>query len=264
MNRSKKTLCALILAATSYVTTPLFAASNSNNIPVNPTERAKIEEVVRQYLINKPEVLVEAMQALQRRQYEEAEKTVKKTEQNAPQYVNVLFNQANDPIAGNPKGKVTIVEFFDYQCPHCVDMAPVIDSIIKTNPNVRVVFKEFPIRGPMSEFAARAALAANKQGKYYELSHAMLMTKQPLTEDTIYSLAKAQGIHVEQLKKDMGDQSIETQLKNNIKLAQELKLFGTPAFFIGKSNATASNGISYTPGQMSQKQLQELIDKASD
>ena len=67
---------------------------------------------------------------------------------------------------------------------------------------------------------------------------------------------------VEQLKKDMNDKSIDTQLKNNNKLAQDLKLFGTPAFFIGRTNANSSNGISYTPGQMNQKQLQELIDKA--
>ena len=260
MNRATKTSLILTLILTGAQS---FAASNaSGNIPVNPTQRAKIEEVVHQYLLTKPEVLVEAMQVLQRRQYEEAEKTVKKTEQNAPQYINALFNQTNDPIAGNPQGNVTVVEFFDYQCPHCVDMAPIIDAIMKANPNVRIVFKEFPIRGPLSEFAARAALAANKQGKYYELHHALITTKQPLTENGIYTLAKAQGLNVEQLKKDMNDQSINMQLKNNIKLAQDLKLFGTPAFFIGKSDATSSNTIHYTPGQMNQKQLQDLIDQA--
>ncbi|HLB42737.1 MAG TPA: DsbA family protein [Gammaproteobacteria bacterium] len=238
------------------------AASNTNNhITVSPAERAKIETVVHQYLISKPEVLVEAMQVLQHRQYEEAQQTVKKTEQNAPQYISALFNQANDPIAGNPNGKVIIVEFFDYQCPHCVDMAPVMDAIIKANSNVRVVFKEFPIRGPMSEFAARAALAANKQGKYYQFSHAMLTTKQPLTEDTVYAIAKEQGLDVEKLKHDINDKSIDTQLKSNIKLAQDLKLFGTPAFFIGKLDASSSNAISYTPGQMNQKQMQSLIDQ---
>src|SRR5689334_12549783 len=77
--------------------------------------------------------------------------------------VNALFHQNSDPVAGNPKGKVTVVEFFDYQCSHCMTMAPVIEAIIKNNPNVRVVFKDFPIRGPVSEFAAKAALAANKQ-----------------------------------------------------------------------------------------------------
>src|SRR3990167_10053057 len=112
MNRATKTSLILTLILTGAQS---FAASNaSGNIPVNPTQRAKIEEVVHQYLLTKPEVLVEAMQVLQRRQYEEAEKTVKKTEQNAPQYINALFNQTNDPIAGNPQGNVTVVELSVY------------------------------------------------------------------------------------------------------------------------------------------------------
>ena len=252
-----------------FLSTALFAlatqgyTANTTSNTISPAEKTQIEEIVHQYLISKPEVLVEAMQVLQRKQYDEAEKTVKKTQQNAPQFVNVLFKQNNDPMAGNPNGKVTIVEFFDYQCPHCVDMAPVIDAIIKNNPNVRVVFKEFPIRGPMSELAARAALAANKQGKYYQFSHALLISKQPLSEETILTIAKQQGLNVAQLKKDMNDAVVESQLKNNIKLAQELKLFGTPAFFIGKSDASSTDGISYTPGQLNQKQLQTMIDQAN-
>ena len=90
---------------------------------------------------------------LQRKQYEQAEQTVKQTQKIAPQFASALFKQDNDPTAGNPKGIVTIVEFFDYQCPHCVDMAPVTEAIIKANSNVRYVFKEFPIRGPVSDFA---------------------------------------------------------------------------------------------------------------
>ncbi len=245
----------------SFITTG-YAASKSTANTIGPAEKTQIEGIVRQYLINNPEVLVEAMQVLQRRQYEEAQQTVKKTQQNAPQYVSALFNQSDDPMAGNPNGKVTIVEFFDYQCPHCVDMAPVMDAIIKANPNVRVVFKEFPIRGAMSELAARAALAANKQGKYYQFSHALLINRQPLSEEVIFNIAKEQGLNVEQLKKNMNDAAVEKQLKSNIKLAQELKLFGTPAFFIGKSDATSRDDINYTPGQINQKQLQVIIDEA--
>lgn len=259
MNRLKFLFTAALLSTTAVS----FAASNSTNTTVTPSEKAKIEEVVHQYLVNKPEVLVEAMQTLQRRQYDEAQQTVKKTQQNAPQFVKALFDQTGDPVAGNPNGKVTVVEFFDYQCPHCVDMAPVIAGIIKDNSNVRIIFKEFPIRGPMSEMAARAALAANKQGKYYEFSHALLMSKQPLNEENIFAIAKAQGLNIDKLKQDMNDQSVETQLKNNMKLARDLKLFGTPAFFIGKTDATSSSAINYTPGQIDQKQMQSLIDQAA-
>lgn len=141
-------------------------------------------------------------------------------------------------------------------------MAPVISDIIKANPDVRIVFKEFPIRGPMSEVAARAALAANKQGKYYEFSHALLSSKDQLSEDNIYQIAKANGLDVDKLKKDMNDPTVKDQLQSNIKLAQDLKLFGTPALFIGKTNATGNGDVNYYPGQANTSQLQDLIDKA--
>ena len=177
--------------------------------------------------------------------------------------VNALLHASNDPVAGNPKGKITVVEFFDYQCGHCMSMAPVIASIIKNNPNVRVVFKDFPIRGPVSEFAARAALAANKQGKYYEFNHALLTANQPLTEQSILEIAKSTGLNIKQLKKDMDSKAVENQLKANFNLALNLKLTGTPAFFISKTDAKDSSNINFILGEMSQSELQSAIDNAS-
>lgn len=257
MNHFAKTAITFAMAIFS---THVISAPQSNTSSISPAERTKIEEVVHQYLLKNPEVIVEAVQNFQRKQYEQAEQTVKKTQQIAGTFAGPLFRQNTDPVIGNPNGKITIVEFFDYQCPHCVDMAPVIADIVKSNSDVRIIFKDFPIRGPVSEFAARAALAANKQGKYYDFSHAILTAKQPLTEDSIMSLAKSTGLNVDQLKKDMNEKAITDQLKNNIKLAQDLKLFGTPAFFIGKTDA--SGKINYFPGQMDQKQMQEAIDKS--
>lgn len=248
--------CALAFSANTYAATP------RTNVNVTPQERAKIEEVVRQYLVQNPEVIIEAVQSFQRKQYEQAEKTVQETQKDVGNYIKPLFKQGNDPVAGNPNGSVTVVEFFDYQCPHCVDMAPVIEGIIKANPDVRIVFKEFPIRGPLSEFASRAALAANKQGKYYEFSHALLTSNKPLTQELVFEVAKQQGLNVDQLKKDMNDQSISDQIKNTQKLAQNLKLFGTPAFFIGQTNAANGKNVIYSPGRMDQNQLQTAIDKA--
>jgi protein-disulfide isomerase len=227
-----------------------------------PVDKAQIQEIVREYLIQKPEVIVEALQNYQRKQYEQAQQTMKKTQQDAGRFAGQLFHQANDPVIGNPQGKITVVEFFDYQCPHCADMAPVIVDILKANPDLRIVFKEFPIRGALSEFAARAALAANKQGKYAVFQHELLSVKEPLTEALILKKAGDVGLNVDQLKKDMNDPSIQNQLKANNKLAQDLQLFGTPAFFIGKTETTANNGtIIYIPGQMNQKQMQDEINK---
>jgi len=176
--------------------------------------------------------------------------------------VNGLFHHAGDPVAGNPNGKITIVEFFDYQCSHCVSMARVINSIIKANPDVRVVFKDFPIRGPVSEFAARAAIAANKQGKYYEFSHGLLATTLSLTDDTVLDIAKNTGLDINRLKKDMNGSAVNSEIKSTYSLAQDFKITGTPAFFIGKTNAKNSDSVNFVLGEMSQGELQDAIDKA--
>lgn len=180
----------------------------------------------------------------------------------AAESVSSLFRHPGDPVAGNPNGKITIVEFFDYQCSHCMSMAPVINDILKNNPDVRVVFKDFPIRGPMSEYAARAAIAANLQGKYYQFSHALLTTSLSLTEDSIMDIAKNTGLDVNKLKKDMQSTAVNNEIKNTYHLAQEFKITGTPAFFIGKTDAKNSSDVNFVLGEMTQGDLQDAIDKA--
>lgn len=256
MNRFIKTTLA---ASLMVISVHSYAVDKNSRTTTTPAEKAKIEAVVHDYLIRKPEILVEAMQVLQQKQYDQAQQTVKQTQKTATTYSNALFHQSADPVAGNPDGKITIVEFFDYQCPHCIDMAPTMEAIIKANPNVRIIYKDFPIRGPMSEMSARAALAAQKQGKYHALSQALLTANKPLTQDTILDIAKNKGLNVEKLQQDMNDSTVDNQLKANIKLAQNLKLLGTPAFFIGKTDGKSD--INYVPGQMDQKQLQDMIDK---
>ncbi len=254
----KTILAASILAVSSY---SYAVGTDADTANVSPAEKAKIEAVVHEYLLRKPEILVEAMQNLQQKQFEQAQETVKQTQKTAANYQKALFNQADDPIVGNPNGKITIVEFFDYQCPHCIDMVPTMEAIIKANPDVRVIYKEFPIRGPLSDYAARAALAARIQGKYQVLSQALLTANKPLTQETVLDLAKKVGLDIETLKKDINSSLINKQINENIRLAQNLKLLGTPAFFIGKTDGKGE--ISYVPGQLDQKQLQNIIDKTA-
>lgn len=249
----------------AFFTVSIFAASPTPPakpmVVVTPEEKAKIEQVVKQYLIEKPEIIIEAVQNYQKKQYEQTEQTIKNTQKNIGKFAQPLFHKEGDPVAGNPNGIVTVVEFFDYQCPHCVDMAPVIEAIIKKNSDVRVVFKDFPIRGPQSELGARAALAAHKQGKYYEFSHALLTSKQPLSQGSINQVAKSKGVDLKQLQQDMNDPSIQTRIKENTQLAQDLKLFGTPAFFIGQTKGTE---INYTPGRLDETQMQKIIDQSKN
>jgi protein-disulfide isomerase len=210
---------------------------------------------------------VQSLQIYQQKQMEQTQKSFDGIQKDAPKYADKLFRQGNDPVAGNPNGKVTLVEFFDYQCPHCIDMVPVVDDLIKKNPNLKVIYKEFPIRGPMSDFSSRAALAAQKQGKYSEFHKALMTSKvEPLTEEVVFELAKSTGLNVDQLKTDMKSDAVDQQVKANMALAKDLKLMWTPVFFIAPSNVTTQAGpeaVVFIPGGVDEKQLTEAIDKIS-
>lgn len=254
-----KRLATGLLTLTAFT----FSASVFAADAFTADQKTQIQNIIAQTLKDKPQIIIDALQSFQQKQYEEAAQTIKSTQQSASKFVNDLFNQANDPVAGNPKGKLTVVEFFDYQCPHCVDMNPVITDLIKSNNDVRVIFKEFPIRGPLSEFAARAALAANIQGKYLPFHDAVMKAQQPYTQDAILTIATNVGLDVTKLKSDMNGAAVTKQIEANMKLGQELKLLGTPAFFIGKSNATSGSSLLYVPGQMNKDQLNQAINKAN-
>lgn len=229
------------------------------------TPNKQIESVVHDYIMQNPEVIIQSLQGYQQKQIAEQSKKFENIQKNAPKFANELFHQSSDPVAGNPKGAITVVEFFDYQCPHCIDMTATLDSVLKTNPNVKVVLKEFPIRGAMSEMATRAALAANKQGKYFPFHLALMSSKtEPLTENAIYDIAKSSGLNVDQLKKDMKDPSVDQQIKTNYKLAKDLEIIFTPVFFIAKSDVspnTKSDAIAFIPGQISAEQLADILKK---
>lgn len=176
--------------------------------------------------------------------------------------IDSLLRDKNDPIGGNPNGNITVVEFFDYQCSHCVSMARVLDAATSKNPNLRIVYKEFPIRGQLSQLAAQAALAANIQGKYHKLNQAMLNSRS-LSENTILSLATQANLNVTQLKQDMHSKEVTNQLRNNYALGRTLRVTGTPAMFIAKTNATNNGEVTYILGEMTPSELQTAIDKTA-
>ena len=208
-----------------------------------------------------PEVISDAVLSLQQKQIDQMRV---KGQQAALKNAPLLFKQASDPVIGNPNGKITMVEFFDYQCPHCVEMDPDLMAIIKANPDLRVVMKEFPIRGPLSLLATKAALAAAKQGKYLEMHEALMKSAQSLSQDKIMALAKTAGLDAQKLKADMESATTDAQIKGTYKLAQDLQLYGTPALFIVKSDTpTDAKAIEFIPGQVDQKYLQGSIDKIS-
>jgi protein-disulfide isomerase len=224
--------------------------SKTSNDSANSLQKKQVESIVHDYVIQNPEIIIQSLQGYQQKQIAEQTQKFEKIQQNAPKFANQLFHQSTDPVAGNPNGAITLVEFFDYQCPHCIDMTATLDGLIKANPNLRVVLKEFPIRGAMSELATRSALAAQKQ----------------LTENTIYDLAKEAGLNVDQLKIDMKSKAVDQQIKNNYQLAKDLEIMFTPVLFIAKSNVTTNTKpeeIIFIPGQVSAAQLTSALKKIS-
>jgi len=152
-------------------------------------------------------------------------------------------------VGGNPKGDITVVEFFDYNCGYCKRVAPTVSAVLNNDPNVRIVYKEFAILGPQSLVAARAALAAKRQGKYHEFHDAMMSAEQA-DGDSVTATARALGLDYEKLVKDMEDPKITEQLERNYRLATALGINGTPAFVIGDR---------LVPGAVDETTMMEII-----
>lgn len=236
------------------------AASNTLNT-FTPAQKVAIEKIVHDYLVAHPTVLIEATQALQIQQQKDM---MSKAEAGIKANATDLFNNAQTPVIGNPKGNVTLIEFFDYQCSVCQRMAPVISNLLKSNPNLRVVLKQWPIFGKVSADAAKAGLAAVKQNKFDAFYNALISNQGHLTDEKIMSIAKTVGLDTAKLQKDMEDPAFDKELKNNLKLAEALRLVGTPAFIIAKTpDGVYKNGHPYfVPGGASEETLKELITKA--
>lgn len=194
-------------------------------------DRAEVEKIVREYLLTNPEILNEMLTELKAR--EEAGATEKAKTAIASNR-DALHNDGYSYVAGNPNADVTVVEFFDYRCGYCKKVRDDVVEFIGADPNVRVVFKEFPILGAASVEAARAAIAAKKQGddKYWAFHNAMLGAD-GLDSDTIYDIAAGQGIDVAKLKTDMQGADVDDIINKNRKLAGEIGIDGTPAFIVG-------------------------------
>ncbi len=175
-----------------------------------------------------------------------------------------IFRDATDPMVGDPNGKVTVVEFFDYRCIHCLNVAHTVDAFIKSHPDVRFVFKELPVFGAPSELGARAALAANLQNKYYEFHTALLANKKTINDELITTIAKKLGLDIEKFKKDIDSQEITAKLKSTYKLAISSKIRGTPAFFIAKTDVTDMKNTKLIIGEATQKLLDAAVQEAAN
>lgn len=212
----------------------------------------RIKELALEAIRENPSIILEAMQILEQQQAGAQASAQAQVLQNQR---DLLEKDPNAPVLGNPEGDVTVIEFFDYNCPYCKRAMPEVQALLDADPDVRLVYREWPILGEGSVFAAKAALAARKQGKYEEFHWALMGLKGRVEESSVISVAKDVGLDVAQLRADMDAPEVLEHIATTTQLAQALGFNGTPSFVIGDD---------LLPGLVEQEQLQTVVDKTRD
>lgn len=235
-------LCGAVLAGS--------AAGAAEPVRTDPAQRRAIEAIIHDYLLSHPEVLVQALSAAERKLRNEARDDAR---QALAAHRRQLLADPATPVGGNPDGTVTIVEFFDYSCPYCKAVEPALERLLARDHSLRFVYKELPVLGPASGVAARAALAANRQGKYVAFHNAMMAVRGPFDDDKIYRIAGSVGLDLARLKRDMAAPQVTAELTANLVLADALDVHGTPTFVIGQQ---------IVPGAIDLHSLERLIAEA--
>ena len=238
---------ALALTCAFFAALPLGPLSAAE---ITPEQRQAIEGVIHDYLMQNPEVLIEALRAAEDKASRDADAKAALVLKDRR---GEVFNDPATPVGGNPQGDVTIVEFFDYRCPYCKQVQPTLQKLLDEDHKLRFVFKEMPVLGAPSVTAAHAALAARLQGKYETFHAAMMATKGQITDEAVYQVARSVGLDVDRLKRDMAAPEIEQAVKANLALAKALEIHGTPGFIIGEH---------IVPGAIDLDALKDLVADA--
>ncbi len=212
----------------------------------------ELERAIEQYIRSHPEVIEQSLQALEAKR--EAEEKARQKVALANRQ-NDLLNDPSSPVSGNPKGEVTLVEFFDYRCGFCKRAAGAVTQLQKDDPRVRVVYKDFPILGEPSEVAAKAALASRAQGKHQQFHEALLASKNDMTKSELLHIAKEVGLDTNRLEADMANSQWQAAIDRNRALAKDLGITGTPGFIVG---------TELVPGALDVKGLKDLIARAGN
>lgn len=224
MRRLKAPLIAAAMAAV-FAIAPAQAQSS-----LSDADKAALEETIRNYILEHPEIIVEAIEKL--RQQEQA-RAAQRQQQSLQSRGEALRYDPGTPVVGNPDGDVVIVEFFDYRCPYCKKVAEPLREVVKEDGNIRLVMKEYPILSAESELAAKAALAAHEQGRYEDFHFTLMTEPGALNRDKIFGIAESLGLDLEKLRADMESPEIAAKLAEVAELGEALNVRGTPAFVIG-------------------------------
>jgi protein-disulfide isomerase len=212
-------------------------------------ERGKVEQIVRDYLLNNPEILREMMAKLQDKERADsvAERAGVFQEER-----DVIYNSPQQVVLGNPKGDVTLVEFFDYNCGYCRKAFADTEALLKSDTNLRLVLKEFPVLGEGSRDAARVAVAVHKQapGRYLEFHKALLTSEDSADGAQAIEVARKLGFDIDRLSADITDPKIDDPLREAHQIAAKLGIDGTPTYIIADE---------VVPGAVGLPAIQEIV-----
>jgi protein-disulfide isomerase len=235
---SRSAIFASLVAAAMLCAPPASAQTFSDD------QRHDIEGIIKDYLLKHPEVLQEAMAALDKKQQEaEAEKARTTIKANNA----TLFNSPHQVVLGNPQGDVTMVEFFDYNCGYCKRALPDMLTLLKSDPNIKFVLKEFPVLGEGSVDAAHVAVAVRMQDpsgkKYIEFHQKLLGSRGPADKARALAVAKEVGFDMARIEKDMTSSEAKATIDENMKLADALGVNGTPSYVVGSELVVGAVGL---------------------
>jgi protein-disulfide isomerase len=215
-------------APTNSPTAAATAAAPAS--PFDASQKAAIEAIIKEYLLTHPELMLDVQAALEERMDKiQAEKLKTALSDNASE----IFRSPDAPIAGNPSGDIPVVEFFDYNCGYCKRAFTDIAKLVEVDPKIKLVLKELPILSKASEEAARVALAAKKQGKYWEVHRALLTVRGEVNEQSSLRAAEKIGLDITKLKKDMASDEVTGEIERVRDLARKMGIQGTPHFLVG-------------------------------
>ena len=233
---------AILIAATIFLAAPATAPAQAQAFSAD--QRHEIESIVKGYLLEHPEVLQDIMAELDKRQ-QAAE--VEKHRAAVAEYNATLFRSPHQVVLGNPQGDVTMVEFFDYNCGFCKRAMSDMLDLLKTNPNLKFVLKEFPVLGEGSVEAAHVAVAVRMQDvtgkKYIEFHQKLLGGRGPADKVHALAVAKEVGFDMARIEKDMGSDEVKKTIDESMRLADALGVTGTPSYVVGDEVVVGAVGI---------------------
>ena len=212
---------------------------------ISPSERPEIEKIIKEYLLENPEVLRDAMIELQRRQ---AAAEAKERAQAVQTNKALIFDSPRGVVVGNRNGDVSVVEFFDYNCGYCKRALDDMMTMMQADPKLKFVLKEFPVLGPGSLDAAKVAIAVRMQDKsgtkYLDFHRRLLGTRGEANRERALAAAKDSGLDMAQIEKDLKSEEIDATLLESVQLADALGISGTPSYVIGSEVIVGAVGLT--------------------